>query len=77
MYNFLTDPMMRIVKSDGSRGSASLPEVYASLVADLVEAFPALRPHQRHAWHAFLVQLGLWRCTEPALANRPTNLKCG
>ena len=22
-------------------------------------AFPALRPHQRHAWHAFLVQLGV------------------
>ena len=26
---------------------------------DQVEAFPALRPHQRHAWHAFLVQLGV------------------
>ena len=40
------------------RVEASLPEVYAALVADRVEAFPALRPHQRHAWHAFLVQLG-------------------
>ena len=27
-------------------------------MSDQVEAFPALRPHQRHAWHAFLVQLG-------------------
>ena len=37
---------------------ASLPEVYAALMADEADAFPALRPHQRHAWHAFLVQLG-------------------
>ena len=36
----------------------SLPEVYSSLVADQIAAFPALRPHQRHAWHAFLCQLG-------------------
>ncbi len=25
---------------------------------DEVDSFPALRPHQRHPWHAFLVQLG-------------------
>ncbi len=45
-------------KSDASRVEASLPEVYAALMADQVDAFPALRPHQRHSWHAFLVQLG-------------------
>ena len=71
MYNFLTDPMMRIVKSDGSRGSASLPEVYAALVADLVEAFPALRPHQRHAWHAFLVQLGAMAMHRAGIGEPP------
>jgi CRISPR system Cascade subunit CasA len=43
---------------DGERVMASLPEVYAALMADSVASFPALRPHQRHAWHAFLVQLG-------------------
>ena len=37
---------------------ASLPQVYEALMADAVRAFPALRPHQRHGWHAFLVQLG-------------------
>ena len=58
MYNILTEGLIRMVKSDGSRVEASLPEVYAALMADQVEAFPALRPHQRHAWHAFLVQLG-------------------
>ena len=37
----------------------SLPEVYAALSEDQIVAFPALRPHQRHAWHAFLCQLGV------------------
>ena len=37
----------------------SLPEVYSALTADQIAAFPALRPHQRHAWHAFLCQLGV------------------
>ena len=58
MYNILTDPLIRMNASNGSRVEASLPEVYAALMADAVDAFPALRPHQRHAWHAFLVQLG-------------------
>ena len=58
MYNILTEPLIRMNTSGGSRKKASLSEVYAALMADEVEAFPALRPHQRHAWHAFLVQLG-------------------
>ena len=58
MYNLLTDPLIRFDRSGGGRVEASLPEVYAALMADNVDAFPALRPHQRHAWHAFLVQLG-------------------
>ncbi len=58
MYNILTERLIRVDKSDGSRVEASLPAVYAALMADEVEAFPAQRPHQRHAWHAFLVQLG-------------------
>ena len=58
MLNLLTEPLLRFDKADGTRAEASLPEVYAALMADEVDAFPALRPHQRHAWHAFLVQLG-------------------
>ena len=52
---------------------ASLPEVYASLMADDVESFPALRPHQRHAWHAFLVQLGAMAVHEAGLAEPPAD----
>ena len=58
MINMLTDPVIRCDASDGSRVGASLPDVYAELMSDAIDAFPALRPHQRHAWHAFLVQLG-------------------
>ncbi|MYB84416.1 MAG: type I-E CRISPR-associated protein Cse1/CasA [Chloroflexi bacterium] len=58
MHNLLTDPLIRFNRSAHGRIEASLPEVYAALMRDDVEAFPALRPHQRHAWHAFLAQLG-------------------
>lgn len=36
----------------------SLPGLLAALSRHEVEAYPALRPHQRPAWHMFLVQLG-------------------
>ena len=73
MYNILTEPLIRVDLSDGSREEASLPEVYAALMADRVEAFPALRPHQRHAWHAFLVQLGAMAVRESGLAEPPVD----
>ena len=57
MLNILDEPLVRMATA-GRTCPASLPEVYAALMGDEVEAFPALRPHQRHAWHAFLVQLG-------------------
>ena len=58
MFNILTDPLIRYKTDDSSIVKESLPEVYAALMEDEVASFPALRPHQRHAWHAFLVQLG-------------------
>ena len=57
MFNILTEPVIRMDTTAGRR-EASLPEVYAALMADEVNAFPALRPYPRHSWHAFLVQLG-------------------
>ena len=35
----------------------TLPGVLAGLVRDEISDFPKLRPHQRHVWHAFLVQI--------------------
>ena len=58
MLNILTEPLIRYHSPAGNLEKASLPEGYAALMSDAVVAFPALRPHQRHAWHAFLVQLG-------------------
>ena len=58
MHNLVVDPLIRVRTVDGRTEAASLPEVYAASIADRVAAFPALRPHQRHAWHAFLAQLG-------------------
>ena len=71
MLNLLTDPIIRFDRSGGGRETSSLAEVYAALMADAVEAFPALRPHQRHAWHAFLVQLGAIAMERADLAEPP------
>ena len=57
MFNILAEALIRMDTAKGLH-TATLPSVYPALMADEVEAFPALRPHQRHAWHAFLVQLG-------------------
>ncbi|QIL43601.1 type I-E CRISPR-associated protein Cse1/CasA [Acidovorax sp. HDW3] len=57
-YNLLHEPLIgwRDVAL-GDQHQGSLPEVLAALAADQVRDFPRLRPHQRHPWHAFLVQL--------------------
>ena len=42
-----------------SRGvSVSLPALFSAMSKGEVHGFPAMRPHQRPAWHMFLVQLG-------------------
>ena len=71
--NILKDPVIRISTSDGSTGHASLPAIYAALMQDEVDAFPALRPHQRHAWHAFLAQLGALAIHSAGLNEPPDN----
>ena len=55
--NLLNDRLIRTRLPDGTIEIQSLPKVYEAMVLDRVAAFPALRPHQRHAWHAFLAQL--------------------
>ena len=57
-FSLLTEPLIRYRRAgDGSTIYASLPELFVALAADEVRDYPALRPHQRHPWHAFLVQL--------------------
>ncbi|MCA8929419.1 MAG: type I-E CRISPR-associated protein Cse1/CasA [Alphaproteobacteria bacterium] len=57
MHDLLTCPFVPIERSDG-RDSVSLPQLYAELVADRIEAFPGLGAHQAQAWYQFLAQVG-------------------
>lgn len=57
-FSLLTEPIIRYRRaSDGQTINASLPDLFVALALDEVRDYPALRPHQRHPWHAFLVQL--------------------
>lgn len=57
-FCLLSDSLIRYRRMrDGHEIKASLPALLAALAADEVRDYPALRPHQRHPWHAFLVQL--------------------
>lgn len=65
----LDEPMIRWrCVADGELHRSSLPDLMAAMVANEVRDFPALRPHQRHPWHAFLTQLAviaLYRAGQP------------
>lgn len=57
-YSLLDEPLIRArLVSGGHAVKYSLPGLFVALARDEVRDFPALRPHQRHPWHAFLVQL--------------------
>ena len=57
-YSLLDEPLIRARLVDGGQPvQYSLPGLFVALAHDEVQDFPALRPHQRHPWHAFLVQL--------------------
>ena len=55
--NILTQPTFSVEMSEGKRTNLNLPEVFASL--DEIRSFSRVRPHQNHAWLAFLTQLGM------------------
>jgi len=56
-YSLLDEPLIGVRLADGTRIRLSLPDLFVALAEDRIRDFPALRPHQRHPWHAFLVQL--------------------
>lgn len=56
-YSLLEEPLIGVRLADGQRVRLSLPDILVALEEDRIRDFPALRPHQRHPWHAFLVQL--------------------
>ena len=57
--NLLTDPALTLSNGD----QLSFPALFGAMARGGVRGFRSLRPHQRPAWHMFLVQLGalaLW-----------------
>lgn len=70
--DLLKDRLIRFNDGAGLQ-HASLPQVYAALVADRIESFPALRPHQTPAWHMFLVQLGVIAMHRAGLSEPPAD----
>lgn len=53
LHNLLIEPLISL-----SAARATLPQVLAVLSGGEQVEFDALQPHQAHAWHSFLVQLG-------------------
>lgn len=87
-FDLLSEPIVTVRGADGEQ-MLSLPALLASLSADddAVATFPALQPHQKHAWFAFLVQLAAlvrsrvddpktneakWRASLITLAGHPS-----
>ena len=56
MFNLLTDQIIEVRTEAGTTVPMSISEAYADL--GNIIAFPWVRSHQRHAFHAFMVQLG-------------------
>lgn len=57
-YSLLDEPLIRARKAGtGELAHYTLSALFIAMQRDEVRDFPALRPHQRHPWHAFLVQL--------------------
>ena len=54
-------------------GKTTLPGLFAALAQGRVSGFPSLRPHQRPAWHMFLVQLGALAVFRGGQAEVPTD----
>ncbi len=65
-HNLLTEPL---IQSDA--GWHSLPDLMVAMTRGEVAAFPALRPHQRPAWHMFLVQLATLALDAAGLRDLP------
>ena len=68
--NLLTSPVFTIAQ----HRKLSLAELFAAMAQGEVSVFPGLRPHQRPAWHMFLVQLAvlaLWKSGQDEPPTEP------
>ena len=56
MHNILEQPLVRVTTNEGERENTTLPGLIALLMQDEISSVTALRNHQRHALHSFIVQ---------------------
>jgi CRISPR system Cascade subunit CasA len=70
-HNLLLDPLIGATFADGGSRPLPLPELLTELGEDRIIAFPDLRPHQSHAWHALLVQLAALALDHAGLDDLP------
>src|SRR5215210_800810 len=70
-FNLLNKRLVRVARTSGPPDAFTLPGTFAALMRNEVASFPALRPHQRHAWHAFLVQVGALALLAAGLTEPP------
>lgn len=54
--NLLTEAFLTTSAGGAGKIRRTLPGVFAALTRGEIDDFPRVRPHQRHVWHAFLVQ---------------------
>lgn len=72
-HDVLREPLLTVLLDDGAtRTQATLCQVLAWLSGDRTLSFAALQPHQRHPWHAFLVQLGAIALEQAGQGTPPT-----
>lgn len=70
--NLLREPVFS-VRDRRETDRVDLPEVLRRLTTGDELAFPGLRPHQAHPWHAFLVQLGALVAARSGDEKMPTS----
>ncbi len=61
-FDLLTEPLLSVAGGDEAVAHLTLPAVLARLGRGEATEFAALRTHQRHPWHAFLVQVAALAC---------------
>lgn len=66
--NLLTEPLIQT-----DQGMHSIPTLLAAMARGEVASFPALRPHQRPAWHMFLVQLATLALSDAGAVELPVD----
>jgi CRISPR system Cascade subunit CasA len=71
--NALLVALIRVTCANGTLTTLTLPGVLAWLARDEIAGFPALRAHQRHAWHSFLVLLSANALHRAGLFEPPDN----